>query len=77
MLVYGEQERLLAVLTHLSADNEVAPDHWYLEAGFGLASGKDHPIFVDLDAALAWLRQCTSHQAPPGRGRPKALHSLG
>jgi hypothetical protein len=51
MLVFDRDQRLLAVLTHLSEDNEVAPGHWFLEAGFGLVGGVAHPSFVDLDAA--------------------------
>ena len=39
MLVFDEQRRLLAVLTHLSDSNEVAPGQWFLEAGFGRLEG--------------------------------------
>ena len=35
MLVLDAGQRLVAVLVHLSDDNEVAPGQWYLEAGFG------------------------------------------
>ncbi len=56
MLVFDEDRRLLAVLTHLSDDNEVAPGQWFLEAGFGrLEGGGDSPTFADLDAAQAWI----------------------
>ena len=55
MLVFDEERRLLAVLTHLSDDNEVAPGHWFLEAGFGLLDAVSQPTFADLDAAQAWM----------------------
>ena len=51
MLVLDEEQRLLAVLVHLSDDNEVAPGQWYLEAGFGRLEGLGHPTYPDLDAA--------------------------
>ena len=57
MLVFDEKQRLLAVLTHLSAENEVAPGQWFLEAGFGPLDGINHPTFADLDAAQAWIGQ--------------------
>jgi hypothetical protein len=34
MLVFAG-DRLVAVLVHLSDENEIAPGDWYLEAGFG------------------------------------------
>ena len=34
-----DRQRLVAVLVHLAHDNEVAPGHWYLEAGFGRIDG--------------------------------------
>ncbi|MBD2747099.1 hypothetical protein IC232_10395 [Microvirga sp. BT688] len=55
MLVFDREHRLLAVLTHLSTKNEVAPGQWYLEAGFGRLEGVNHPTFADLDAAQAWI----------------------
>ena len=58
MLVFDEECRLLAVLTHLSEGNEVAPGQWFLEAGFGrLEGGGNSPTFADLDAAQAWIGQ--------------------
>lgn len=57
MLVFDEEHRLLAVLTHLSDENEVAPGQWFLEAGFGQLSGIDHPTFADLGAAQLWIGQ--------------------
>jgi hypothetical protein len=34
-----DRQRLVAVLVRLADDNEVAPGHWYLEAGFGRIDG--------------------------------------
>ena len=50
-------ERLVAVLVHLSEDNEVAPGQWFLEAGFGRVDGVEHPTFPDLDAAQDWIAE--------------------
>jgi hypothetical protein len=55
MLVLDEEQRLLAVLTHLSDEDEVAPGQWYMEAGFGRLDGIDHPTFADLEAAQGWI----------------------
>ena len=57
MLILDGEQRLLAVLTHLSDDNEVSPGQWYLEAGFGQLDGINHPAFADLDAAQGWISQ--------------------
>jgi hypothetical protein len=55
LLVYA-QGRLVAVLVHLSDDNEVAPGDWYLEAGFGSRlDGPHHPTFASLEAAQDWI----------------------
>ncbi|MFC4172883.1 hypothetical protein ACFOYU_12530, partial [Microvirga sp. GCM10011540] len=55
LLVFDGERRLVAVLTHLSDENEVAPGHWYLEAGFGRIDGVEHPAFADLDEAQDWI----------------------
>jgi hypothetical protein len=55
VLVFDGEQRLVAVLTHLSDRNEVAPGHWFLEAGFGPLSGTSHPAFADLDTAQDWI----------------------
>jgi hypothetical protein len=55
MLVFDGERRLLAVLTHLSHENEVAPGQWFLEAGFGPLDGVNQPTFADLNAAQAWI----------------------
>jgi hypothetical protein len=57
MMVFDEEQRLLAVLTHISDENEVAPGQWYLEAGFGRIDGINHPAFADLEAAQEWISQ--------------------
>jgi len=57
LLVFDDEERLVAVLTHLSDGNEVAPRQWFLEAGFGRLNVVVPPTFIDLDAAQAWISQ--------------------
>jgi hypothetical protein len=57
MLVFTDEQRLVAVLTRLSKQHEGAAGHWYLEAGFGWLDGPNHPIFPDLGAAQDWLLQ--------------------
>ena len=56
MLVFDGEQRLVAVLSHLAEDNEVAPGHWFLEAGFGQVDGINRPTFANLDAAKNWIR---------------------
>jgi hypothetical protein len=55
MLVFDDEQRLVAVLTHLSDQYDGASGHWFLEAGFGHLGGRDHPTFADLEAAQTWL----------------------
>jgi hypothetical protein len=57
MIVLDEKQRLVAVLTHLSEENAVAPGQWFLEAGFGRLDGVNHPTFADLDAVREWICQ--------------------
>jgi hypothetical protein len=57
VLVFDEQQRLVAVLVHLSDRNEVAPGQWFLEAGFGPLMSDAHRAFADLDGAQDWLSQ--------------------
>jgi hypothetical protein len=57
MLVFDEDRRLLAVLTHLSDQYDGVSGHWYLEAGFGRLDDTQQPTFIDLDAARAWIVQ--------------------
>ena len=55
VLVFDHDRRLLAVLTHLSDANEVAPGQWYLEAGFGRLDSPNHPTFASLGTAQDWI----------------------
>jgi hypothetical protein len=57
MLVFNGEQRLVAVLTHLSDQYDDVSGHWYLEAGFGRLDGPSHPTFLDLNAAQAWISQ--------------------
>ena len=57
MLVFDDDQRLVAVLTHLSDQYGEVSGHWYLEAKFGLLDGLDHPTYADLDAAQEGIRQ--------------------
>ena len=65
MLVLDERQRLLAVLTHLSDENEVSLGQWFVEAGFGRLDGINHPAFADLEAALGWIGQRPANWAAP------------
>jgi hypothetical protein len=53
-LVFCE-ERLVAVLARLSDDDEIAPGHWFYEAGFGALDGPDHPTFASLEEAKDYI----------------------
>jgi hypothetical protein len=57
MLVFDDDQRLVAVLTHLGEQYDSVSGHWYLEAKFGLLDGLDHPTYADLDAAQEGIRQ--------------------
>jgi hypothetical protein len=57
LLVFDEEQRLVAVLTHLGEQYDGVSGHWYLEAGFGRLEGPDHPTYADLDAAQEGIRQ--------------------
>jgi hypothetical protein len=57
MLVFNGGQRLIAVLTHLLDDDEVAPGQWFVEAGFGRIDGVNHPTFADLNTAQEWIAQ--------------------
>ena len=58
-----DRQRLVAVLVHLSDDHEVAPGHWYLEAGFGRIDGTSHPTFSNLDMAQEWIARRLARHA--------------
>jgi hypothetical protein len=53
-LVFSD-DRLVAVLVHLSDENEIAPGHWYYEAGFGALDGPEHPTFANIDEAQDYI----------------------
>ena len=69
VLVFDEQQRLVAVLVRLSDQNEVAPGQWYLEAGFGPLDGISHPAFADLDGH----RTGSASASPVRFGRSSAV----
>jgi hypothetical protein len=51
VLVFDDDEWLLAMLTHLSGQNETAPGEWYLEVALKPLAGGTYPTFADRDAA--------------------------
>ena len=57
VLVFDDDQRLVAVLTHLGDQYDSASGHWYLEAGFGPLEGLNHSTYADLDAAQEGIRQ--------------------
>jgi hypothetical protein len=57
MLVFDDDQRLVAVLTRLSDQYGDVSGHWYLEAKFGVLEGLDPPTYADLDAAQDSIRQ--------------------
>jgi hypothetical protein len=57
MLVFDDDQRLVAVLTHLGDQYDSISGHWYLEAGFGPLEGLGHRTYADLDAAQEGIRQ--------------------
>ncbi len=54
MLVLDEEQRLVAVLTHLGEQYDGLSRHWYVEAGFGRLEGT-HPTFSDLGSVQEWM----------------------
>jgi hypothetical protein len=57
MLLFDGDQRLVAVLTHLSGDNEVDPEHWPVEASFGRLDGGSHLTFANVDMIQAWINE--------------------
>lgn len=55
MLVLDDRQRLLAVLTRLSAQHGDLAGHWFMEAGFGQFASAKNPIFASLDEAQSWI----------------------
>lgn len=70
LLVFDNEQQLVAVLSHLSEDNEAAPGQWYLEAGFGRIDGTSHPTFSDLDLAQAWINKRLARRSRDGLAVP-------
>ena len=62
MLVFDENQRLVAVLTQLSDQYDGLSGHWYLEAGFGRLEGRSCPTYADLDEAQRWISQRLAHK---------------
>ena len=62
MLVFADDQRLVAVLTRLGDQYEELSGRWFLETGFGQLEGPDHPSFSDLDAAQDWISQRLARQ---------------
>jgi hypothetical protein len=57
LLVFDDDQRLVAVLTHLGDRYGEVSGHWYLEAKFALLDGLNHPTYADLNAAQAGIRR--------------------
>ncbi|MBD2747102.1 hypothetical protein IC232_10410 [Microvirga sp. BT688] len=64
MLVFDEDQRLVAVLTQLSDQYDGLSGHWYLEAGFGRLDDRNQPTFIDLDAARDWIGERLASSDP-------------
>ena len=62
LLVFDEEQRLVAVLTHLSDQYDGLSGHWYLAAGFGRLDDRHQPTFIDLEAAQDWIVQRLEHR---------------
>ena len=58
LLVFAD-DRLVAVLVKLSDAHEElgVRGHWFLETGYGPLNTREDPIFPDLDAAQAWIKE--------------------
>jgi hypothetical protein len=65
-LVFSD-DRLVAVLVLLSDENEIAPGHWYYEAGFGALDGPEHPTFATLDEAQEYIVHRIGQARPHSR----------
>jgi hypothetical protein len=48
--------RLVAVLVRLSELHGEQAGCWFLEKGFGVLDGPQHPSFADLHAATDWMK---------------------
>jgi hypothetical protein len=54
---FDEDQRLVAVLTHLSDQYDGLSGQWYVEAKFGLLEGLGQPTYLDLDTAWEAIAQ--------------------
>ena len=57
MLVFDDDQRLVAVLTHLGDQYGEVSGHWYLEASFGRLDGGSHLTFANVDMIQAWINE--------------------
>ena len=57
LLIFDNDQRLVAVLTRLSDQHEELSGHWFLEVGFGRINSRNHPTFADIDAAQDWIAE--------------------
>jgi hypothetical protein len=57
LLVFDDDQRLVAVMTHLGDQYDSVSGHWYLEVKFDLLDGLGHPTYADLEAAQEGIRQ--------------------
>jgi len=57
MLVFNGDQRLVAVLTHLTEQHGGAAGQWFLEVGFGRLEGPNHPTFAGLGLAQDWISE--------------------
>jgi hypothetical protein len=55
VLVFRDRH-LVAILVRLSSLHEEQAGFWFLEKGFGVLDGPQHPIFDDLHAAQVWIK---------------------
>ena len=57
MLVLDEDQRLVAVLTHLSDQYDGLSGQWYKEAKFGALEGPSQPTYLDLGTVREAIAQ--------------------
>ena len=62
LLVFADDQRLVAVLTRLGDQHEELSGRWFLEAGFGRLDQPHHLIFADLEAAQERMSERLARQ---------------
>jgi hypothetical protein len=67
MLVFDDEQRLVAMLTHLSEQNEIAPRQWFLKAGFGRLGRSTLP------PSPIWMRHKTGSAGISPAGQEMAV----